>query len=227
MEFPPIPAKLSLKKLYLVGSGQLTEESAGRNYVRAAQRLKGWLGSEAFERGVAGLAEAVLERVGKDTVRSLLEALEERGLGLSPGSVREALRLKGVEASAGFAELLYKCLKQAGMCVSARATLPASSAESGVMALLKLKSTVEFSELSRSFPNAREAVLSLLRKGLVTVTYRRASLSLEGVSNPDELPESEVGKIPEAFLARVEGFGGRVYYRVAIPSRAKVGLKWA
>jgi len=215
----------------LVGSGQSVgvkiSKEREKEYVRAVQELRVWLGDDAFKKGVMGLVKEILERIGDDVLEDVIKVLEEKRVGLNPQTLREAFRLKGFEVKAGFAELVYKCLKEAGKCIEIRAvTLPVSTTESGILTLLRLRGPMKFSQLSRRFPDTKEAVLNLLKKELITVSYGRKTLSLEGINDPNRLLDSEIKRVPEAFLVKIRGFKGESFYQVSIPSGAKVSLKW-
>ena len=58
------------------------------------------------------------------------------------------------------------------------------------------------------------------------VHYRRKQLKLDKIDKFEGLSEEEIREIPDVFLAKVKMFDGSFSYRVAIPSSARVSLKW-
>ncbi|MEZ0346163.1 MAG: hypothetical protein ABWK01_06405 [Infirmifilum sp.] len=211
-----------MEKLLLAGTGRLED----KRYRRAAQILGEWLGSNPFLRGKRGLSEEVIRGVGEGLVSEILMEIEERNAGVSPFILREALIKRGFDANPGFSELLYKCLKEVGACFEVRAVLPSSSAESKVLAFLRIKGSVKYSDIVRKFGRSEDALLNLLKKGIIEISYRNVLLRLDGVERFEGLSEEEVRGIDRAFLTRVEGFGGEHSYRISIPLAARVSLKW-
>jgi hypothetical protein len=226
-ELPRIPRGLSVKKLVRIGSNEIDPTKVNKKYLRAVEVLKRWYSGDPFSGGIRGFSDAVIEKIGRELVNQVLKDLENNGLGLSPMLLREAFKAKGVEMNLGFAELLYKCLSIVGMGMSVRAVvLPTLSEESKVLALVKAKGSVRFLEIYKKVENPEITVLNLVKKGLVEVHYRRKQLKLDKIDKFEGLSEEEIRDIPDVFLAKVKMFDGSLSYRVAIPSSARVSLKW-
>jgi hypothetical protein len=226
-ELPRIPRGLSLEKLVRVGNNEIDPSKVNKKYLRAIEILKKWCDGDLFSGGIRGFSEAVIEKIGREFVNQVLKDLEEKGLGLSPMLLREAFKARGVEINLGFAELLYKCIKHVGISIDIRAVvLPAVSDESKVLALVKAKGSVKFLEIYKKVENPEITVLNLVKKGLVEVHYRRKQLKLDKIDKFEGLSEEEIREIPDVFLAKVKMFDGSFSYRVAIPSSARVSLKW-
>ncbi|RSN78055.1 hypothetical protein [Candidatus Methanodesulfokora washburnensis] len=227
MELPKIPQGLSLKKLLLIGSNRIKPSERDKKYMRAIEVLRKWCGKDPFSRGIMGFSEEIIEKIGKEVLNQAIIDLEERGLGLSPVLLRESLKSRGLNINLGFAELLFSCMKQAGLCITVRAVFPSSSMESKILTFLRIKGSTKFSDIFKKFGCPESAVLNLLKRGFVEVYYKGKPLKLDGVSKFEGLSEREIKGIPDVFLARVKEFDGGFSYRIIIPLSAKVSLKWS
>lgn len=222
MDLPKLPSNLSLEKLLLAGTGKLRD----KRYERAVQALRKWCGDDPFRRGPRGFSEEIIRRIGEELINETLRTMEERNLGLNPVILREALKMRGINANSGFSELLFKCLKQIGACIEVRAVFPSSSNESKLLTFLKLKGDAKYLDIYKKFGSSENALLNLLKQGAVEISYRGKSLKLNGVERFEGLSEEEIKGIPEVFVTRVEEFDGKFSYRISIPLSAKVSLRW-
>jgi hypothetical protein len=226
MELPKLPKRLSLEKLVLIGSNETKPGEKDERYVKTVEILKGWCGKDPFNRGVMGFCEEILDNVGREVIEQAIKDLEERGFGLNPISLKEALRSRGLDINPGFAELLYSCLKHTGLCIPIRSVFPSTSDESKIITFLRMKGSVRFSDIYRKVGRSEETVLNLLKRGLVNISYRGKMLELDGIDRFEDLSEEEVKKIPDIFLEKIKDFDGRMSYRIVIPLSARVSLRW-
>ncbi len=157
-------------------------------------------------------------------VKEAVGLLSERGVPLTPQSLRQALLLLGIKVSLTEAKAIIEWMRQMDLVRERRVPLITEDLESRVLELVREKGSLTYGTLVKRYgEKVRDVVFTLWSEGSIRVPALESHREkLTGAKDLDKLPPMK-GKVFATWHDRISG---QTYSQLVIPARARIEARW-